>query len=242
MHRFSLLLAALVVCSTSLAAEPVKLFPGTSRVVPTVDVTKVAIGDPGIADIATVPQGVRLTAKKGGATTLKVWKKGVSAPETLEVQVETAGWNLAPVLVAAKDLAEGTVLTATDVVEVQLPASLISSSAVAPKSQSYALGHQVLVPVQQGDLVLWSALASKTVALKPVIARSLLVVVGQHSTVTLKDLRQVNVGDPSVADATHSGGDSVEVVGKVAGITTIELIGEDGTREAWTVTVSAAKK
>jgi Flp pilus assembly secretin CpaC len=238
MHRFTMVLAALVVCSTALAAEPVKLFPGTSRVVPTADVTKVAIGDPDIADIATVPQGVRVTAKKGGATTLKVWKKGASAPETLEVQVETAGWNLAPVLVAAKDLAEGTMLSATDLVEVQLPAALFSSSAVGPKSQSYALGHQVLVPVQQGDLVLWSALASKTVALKPPVARSLALVAGQHGTISLKDLRQLNVSDPSVADAVHADGDTVTVTGKAPGVATVELISEGGGRELWTVTVA----
>ncbi len=232
-------LAALVVVSTSFAAEPIKLFPGTSRLVVPGGATRVAIGDPAIADVdATAKDGIVLTALKAGTTTLKVWKGKATEPEAFDVQVETAGWDVVSVLVATRDLAEGSVVAPADVREAQLPSAFITSSVVATKSQSYALGHKTMLPIQKGDPLLWSALQANL----PAAPHALTVSVGKVGTLSFKGVSKVAVGDPSVLDARVSSPGTVQLNARAAGVTTVVLLGEGGTREDWTVTVTAEKK
>ncbi|MCU0701072.1 MAG: Flp pilus assembly protein CpaB [Myxococcaceae bacterium] len=66
------------------------------------------------------------------------------------------GWNLVPVVVAAVDLSEGTVVTMEMVSQRSIPEQFVTSSVVKPDSASYIVNQKVLVPVQAGDPLLWS--------------------------------------------------------------------------------------
>jgi pilus assembly protein CpaB len=75
-----------------------------------------------------------------------------------------AGWALVPVIVATQDLAEGTVVTFEMVSQRPVPEQFVTSSVVKPDSASYVVGQKVLVPVQAGDLLLWSQFESSKAA------------------------------------------------------------------------------
>jgi pilus assembly protein CpaB len=66
------------------------------------------------------------------------------------------GWNLVPVVVAAVDLSEGTVVTMEMVSQRSIPEQFVTSSVVKPDSASYIVNQKVLVPLQAGDPLLWS--------------------------------------------------------------------------------------
>jgi pilus assembly protein CpaB len=66
------------------------------------------------------------------------------------------GWTLAPVIAAAEDIPEGTVITYQNISQRPVPEQFVTSSVVKPDSASYIVGQKVLVPVQAGDLMLWS--------------------------------------------------------------------------------------
>jgi pilus assembly protein CpaB len=66
------------------------------------------------------------------------------------------GWNLVPVVVAAIDLSEGTVVTFDMISQRSVPEQFVTSSVVKPDSASYIVNQKVLVPVQAGDPLLWS--------------------------------------------------------------------------------------
>jgi pilus assembly protein CpaB len=66
------------------------------------------------------------------------------------------GWNLVPVVVAAVDLSEGTVVSFDMVSQRSVPEQFVTSSVVKPDSASYVVNQKVLVPVQAGDPLLWS--------------------------------------------------------------------------------------
>lgn len=67
-----------------------------------------------------------------------------------------AGWNLVPVIVAATDIPEGTVVTYEMINQRPIPEQFVTSSVVKPDSASYIVGQKVLVPLQAGDALLWS--------------------------------------------------------------------------------------
>jgi pilus assembly protein CpaB len=66
------------------------------------------------------------------------------------------GYNPIPVVVASQDIAEGTVLTMDMVSQRPVPEMFVTSSVVKPDSANYVLGQKVLVPIQAGDMLLWS--------------------------------------------------------------------------------------
>jgi pilus assembly protein CpaB len=66
------------------------------------------------------------------------------------------GWNLVPVVVAAVDIGEGTVVTFDMISQRSVPEQFVTSSVVKPDSASYVVNQKVLVPVQAGDPLLWS--------------------------------------------------------------------------------------
>ena len=72
-----------------------------------------------------------------------------------EAQVRR-GWNLVPVVVAAVDIPEGTVVTFDMISQRSVPEQFVTSSVVKPDSASYVVNQKVLVPVQAGDPLLWS--------------------------------------------------------------------------------------
>jgi len=66
------------------------------------------------------------------------------------------GWNLVPVVVAATDIPEGTVVTFDMISQRPVPEQFVTSSVVKPDSASYIVNQKVLVPLQTGDPLLWS--------------------------------------------------------------------------------------
>ena len=66
------------------------------------------------------------------------------------------GWNLVPVVVAAVDVSEGTVVTMEMISQRSIPEQFVTSSVVKPDSASYIVNQKVLVPLQAGDALLWS--------------------------------------------------------------------------------------
>ncbi len=66
------------------------------------------------------------------------------------------GWNLVPVVVAAIDISEGTVVAFDMISQRSVPEQFVTSSVVKPDSASYVVNQKVLVPVQAGDPLLWS--------------------------------------------------------------------------------------
>lgn len=66
------------------------------------------------------------------------------------------GWNLVPVVVAAQDIPEGTVISFEMISQRSVPEQFVTSSVVKPDSANYVVNQKVLVPLQAGDPLLWS--------------------------------------------------------------------------------------
>jgi pilus assembly protein CpaB len=66
------------------------------------------------------------------------------------------GWNRVPVVVAAHDIPEGTVVTMDMIQQFAVPEQFVTSSVVRPESASHVVNQKVLVPLQAGDPLLWS--------------------------------------------------------------------------------------
>ncbi|MDP1918811.1 MAG: Flp pilus assembly protein CpaB [Myxococcales bacterium] len=78
-----------------------------------------------------------------------------SAVKRKEMDVRK-GWNLVPVVVAAQDISENTVVTMEMISQRSVPEQFVTSSVVKPDSASYIINQRVLVPLQAGDMMLWS--------------------------------------------------------------------------------------
>lgn len=123
------------------------------------------------------------------------------------------GWNLVPVVVAAVDLPEGTVVTAAHLSQRSIPAQFVTGPVVKPDSASVALGQKVLAPVAAGDALLWSQFETARVAER--LAQKV-----------LKRTRALSVG---VSDTAAVGGfvqpnDQVDVIGSFRDPLTNELV------------------
>jgi pilus assembly protein CpaB len=101
--------------------------------------------------IAGLAIGLGLTVVLG----LVVMVVGYSWVKKKEADVRR-GWNLVPVVVAATDIPEGTVVTFDMISQRQVPEQFVTSSVVKPDSANYVVNQKVLVPLQAGDLLLWS--------------------------------------------------------------------------------------
>lgn len=163
MHALKVLSLSLVVVSSSFAAEPLKLFPGWKQEVPLVGVEKVTSAAPTVAEAQVSKEGLVITAKQAGTTTVRAWKKGAAEPELFEVQVDAAGWALVTLLVASRDLPEGSVLTADDVTTASLPRAVVTSSVIRADQQKYVLSARTLVPLQAGDVLWWAAFKARQI-------------------------------------------------------------------------------
>lgn len=67
-----------------------------------------------------------------------------------------AGWELVPVLVAADDVEEGSVLSSDMVAVSRVPEQFVTGSVVRPDYAESVVGQRVLVPLRAGDPILWS--------------------------------------------------------------------------------------
>lgn len=66
------------------------------------------------------------------------------------------GWNLVPVVVAAVDISEGTVVDVNMIQQRSVPEQFVTSSVIKPDSASYVVNQKVLVALQAGDPLLWT--------------------------------------------------------------------------------------
>jgi len=66
------------------------------------------------------------------------------------------GWNLVPVVVATRDLREGTLVTREMMAQRPIPEQFVTTSVVKPDLASYLENQKLLVPVQAGDPFLWT--------------------------------------------------------------------------------------
>jgi pilus assembly protein CpaB len=66
------------------------------------------------------------------------------------------GWNLVPVVVAATDIPQGSVVTLDMMAQRPIPEQFVTSSVVKPESASFVQNQKVLVSLQAGDPLLWS--------------------------------------------------------------------------------------
>ena len=71
------------------------------------------------------------------------------------------GWNLVPVVVAAVDITENTVVTFDQISQRSVPEQFVTSSVIKPDSASYIVNQKILVPVQAGDPLLWTQFETK---------------------------------------------------------------------------------
>lgn len=71
------------------------------------------------------------------------------------------GWSLLPVVVAAVDIPEDTLVTMEMMAQRSIPEQFVTASIVKPESASYIVNQRLLVPVQSGDPLLWSHFESK---------------------------------------------------------------------------------
>lgn len=67
------MITALLTVSLCLAAEPVRLAPGTQEVLRVQSLTKVGVGDPNVADVTVSKGELIITARSKGRTTLTMW-------------------------------------------------------------------------------------------------------------------------------------------------------------------------
>jgi pilus assembly protein CpaB len=72
-----------------------------------------------------------------------------------------AGAMLVPVVMASQDIPEGTPITFDHIQQRNVPAQLVTSSVVKPEAANYIVNVRLLVPVQKGDMLLWSQFEAK---------------------------------------------------------------------------------
>lgn len=85
------------------------------------------------------------------------------AYKTIQHKEEKAreGWTLVPVVVANRDVVEGSVLDYDMVAKMQMPEQFVTPSVVKPGQFEKVIGQKLMVPLQRGDLILWSHFRSE---------------------------------------------------------------------------------
>jgi len=71
------------------------------------------------------------------------------------------GWALMPVVVSNRDISEGSVLDYDMVAKMQMPEQFVTPSVVKPSQFEKVIGQKLMVPLQRGDLILWSHFRSE---------------------------------------------------------------------------------
>jgi pilus assembly protein CpaB len=66
------------------------------------------------------------------------------------------GWNLVPVVVAARDIPGGEVVTFDAISQRAVPEQFVTSSWVRPDSASYVVNLRTMAPLKAGDGLAWS--------------------------------------------------------------------------------------
>ena len=74
----------------------------------------------------------------------------------LPQRASASDFKMVPVVMAATDLEEGTIITFEMLVQRSMPENYVTTSIVRPDAASYIIGQKLAVPVQQGDPLLWT--------------------------------------------------------------------------------------
>jgi Pilus formation protein N terminal region/SAF domain len=158
MHTRTMLLISMSVLSLSaLGAEPIKLFPDwTTKLAGPVE--SASASDPSIAEVRVTKDGLEVTGKKPGHTTVKTLKNREA--NAIEIEVDSVGWKLVPVIVISKELPKGTLVTAEMLTQRLVPEQLVTNSLVKPAMVNYILEQSSQVPLHAGDMVRWTDFAS----------------------------------------------------------------------------------
>jgi Flp pilus assembly protein CpaB len=96
-----------------------------------------------------------------GAFTMNLVGYGAGASSQQKPADPFAGAMLLPVVVASQDIPEGTPITFDHIQQRNVPAQLVTSSVVKPEAANYIMNVPLLVPVQKGDMLLWSQFEAK---------------------------------------------------------------------------------
>ncbi len=83
-------------------------------------------------------------------------ERATLATKTAELAKARSGWDLVPIVVAAVDLTENSMVGIESISQRAIPAQFVTSSVVKPDSVSYIVNQKILVPVQAGDPLLWT--------------------------------------------------------------------------------------
>jgi pilus assembly protein CpaB len=70
------------------------------------------------------------------------------------------GWELKPVVVAAEDIDEGTIISADLIKKRNVPATFVTASVIPPDNFNFIIGQKVMVAVKRGDMLLWTQFES----------------------------------------------------------------------------------
>ena len=73
------------------------------------------------------------------------------------VDAARKGWDLKPVVVASRDVAEGQVLTFEDLTQRALPEQFVTPSVVRPEDAPRIVGRAPSMALKQNDVLLWAA-------------------------------------------------------------------------------------
>jgi pilus assembly protein CpaB len=112
------------------------------------------------SSLSRVLAGAVLGFILGALTMNVVGNRGGASSEQKPVD-QLAGAKLVPVVVAAKDIPEGTAVTFDHIQQRMAPEHMVTRSVVKPESANYIVNVRLLVPVQAGDMLLWSQFEAK---------------------------------------------------------------------------------
>lgn len=120
------------------------------------------------------------------------------------------GWNLVPVVVAAQDIPDGTVVTLDMISQRQVPEQFVTSSVVRPESASHVVNQKVLAPLQAGDPLLWSQFVAADAQVVLLAAADIPV----GATLAEKDVTPSEVPTALVTDSFVRTRDRPQVIGR----------------------------
>ncbi len=66
------------------------------------------------------------------------------------------GWNLRQIVVAAREMPEGTIVSTDDVSQREVPEQFVTDSVITPENYNYIINQKISVPVKRGDPILWT--------------------------------------------------------------------------------------
>ncbi len=82
-------------------------------------------------------------------------------PPAIRCAATPAGWELVEILVAKKDLAPGTILSADLITTSKMPRKFRSSDMIIPVELKRVLGNELVHPILKGEPLAWSYLRAK---------------------------------------------------------------------------------